>query len=290
MEYNENPSSPQEPLRGAFSTLAKVGNTVRRRTGPWTPAVHALLRHLEKVGFDGAPRLLGIDAQGREILTHIPGDVYRTASPDIATRRALVEVGRLLRRYHEAVSGFSLPPGIGWYWGSDPGPGSVVCHNDLAPRNTVFRGGSPVAFVDFDLASPGGSCRSPTTRVADATGGVHCPTVRTGCASCAMATGSRSKCGSDSRSYWLDVSKRPLQASKHWPPRACRLTADGSRGVYLPSFAPTEIGSSGTARCCGRHYLGLENFLELRLGEVRSIIPFPTRMNEENGTAVKSVI
>ncbi len=38
--------------------------------------------------------------------------------------------------------------------GADPDPGSVVCHNDLAPRNTVFRKGSPVAFVDFDLASP----------------------------------------------------------------------------------------------------------------------------------------
>jgi thiamine kinase-like enzyme len=38
--------------------------------------------------------------------------------------------------------------------GADPGPGGVVCHNDLAPRNTVFRGGSPVAFLDFDLASP----------------------------------------------------------------------------------------------------------------------------------------
>lgn len=32
--------------------------------------------------------------------------------------------------------------------------GSVVCHNDLAPRNAVFREGSPVALVDFDLASP----------------------------------------------------------------------------------------------------------------------------------------
>ena len=154
MEYDESSSSPEEPLPGTFSTLSKVGNTVRRSTGPWTPAVHALLRHLERVGFNGAPRVLGVDAQGREVLTYIPGNVPRGASPDVATDRALFEVGCLLRRYHEAVSEFSLPPGIEWYGGADPGPGSVVCHNDLAPRNTVFREGSPVAFVDFDLASP----------------------------------------------------------------------------------------------------------------------------------------
>ena len=46
----------------------RVGDTVRRPTGPWTPAIHALLRHLEHRGFDGAPRLHGIDEQGREIL------------------------------------------------------------------------------------------------------------------------------------------------------------------------------------------------------------------------------
>ncbi len=127
---------------------------MRRSTGPWTPAVHALLGHLERVGFDGAPRVLGFDAQGREILTYIAGDVPNGADPEVATDRALSEVGRLLRRYHEAVSGFSLPPGVEWYGGADPGPGNVVCHNDLAPRNTVFREGIPVAFVDFDLASP----------------------------------------------------------------------------------------------------------------------------------------
>ena len=154
MEYDESSSSPEEPLPGTFSSLAKVGNTVRRSTGPWTPAVHALLRHLERVGFNGAPRVLGVDDQGREVLAYIPGNVPRGPNPDIVTDRVLLEVGLLLRRYHEAVSGFSLPPGIEWYGGADPDPGSVVCHNDLAPRNTVFREGSPVAFVDFDLASP----------------------------------------------------------------------------------------------------------------------------------------
>jgi hypothetical protein len=124
MDYDESSSSPEEPLPGTFTTLAKVGNTVRRSIGPWTPAVHALLRHLERVGFNGAPRVLDIDAQGREVLTYIPGNVPRGASPDIATDRALLEVGLLLRRYHEAVSGFSLPQGIEWYGGQIPTQGA----------------------------------------------------------------------------------------------------------------------------------------------------------------------
>ena len=48
-------------MGGLISTVTRVGDTVRRGTGPWTPAVHALLRHLEGVGFDGAPMVLGID-------------------------------------------------------------------------------------------------------------------------------------------------------------------------------------------------------------------------------------
>jgi hypothetical protein len=155
MDYSSGESGPEELLPGTFSTLARVGETVRRSTGPWTPAVHALLRHLERAGFDGAPRVLGFDARGREVLTYVPGHVPRNAGPEVATDRALFEVGRLLRCYHEATSSFSLPPGVRWYGGgAGPGPGEVVCHNDLAPRNTVFRGGRPVAFVDFDLASP----------------------------------------------------------------------------------------------------------------------------------------
>jgi hypothetical protein len=51
-----------------LTEVERVGDTIRRGTGPWTPAVHALLRHLEAVGFDAAPRVLGFDEQGREVL------------------------------------------------------------------------------------------------------------------------------------------------------------------------------------------------------------------------------
>src|SRR6266498_211042 len=58
---------PEEVLAGGnFNHVVRVGDTVRRvKTGAWTPAVHALLRHLERAGFDGAPRALGVDDRGR---------------------------------------------------------------------------------------------------------------------------------------------------------------------------------------------------------------------------------
>ena len=66
----------------------------------------------------------------------------------------LVELGRLLRRYHDAAAGFELPPGVTWHHAEVRAPATVVCHNDISPRNTVFRHGRPVALLDWDFASP----------------------------------------------------------------------------------------------------------------------------------------
>ena len=154
----DEPSAPsiERPLGGQVTGAVRVGETVRRATGPWTPAVHALLRHLEALGFAGAPRVLGLDARGREVLSFIPGDVPQAARA--VTDAALGDLGRLLRRYHDAVAGFAPPSELSWHWQGDtapPGPRQLVCHNDLAPHNTVFRGGRPVAFLDWDFAGPG---------------------------------------------------------------------------------------------------------------------------------------
>src|SRR5688500_18477396 len=94
----------ESALRWGDAPVVRVGDTVRRRTGPWTTAVHALLAHLADVGFDGAPRVLGIDDQSREVLTYIAGEDGRSAprySDD-----TLIEEAQLLRSYHDAVRGF----------------------------------------------------------------------------------------------------------------------------------------------------------------------------------------
>jgi hypothetical protein len=133
-----------------LTEVQRVGNTIRRATGPWTPAVHALLQHLEAVGFDAAPRVLGIDEQGREVLTFVEGEETTWSDDELAV------AGRLVRRYHDAVASFMPPPGTSWQaLVGTPAEHEVVCHNDLSPWNTVYRDGAPVTFLDWDLAAPG---------------------------------------------------------------------------------------------------------------------------------------
>ena len=67
----------EEPLLGGDVTegVVRVGNTVRRPVNPQSPAIQAYLDHLEQAGFVAAPRFLGIDARGREVLTFIEGEI-----------------------------------------------------------------------------------------------------------------------------------------------------------------------------------------------------------------------
>jgi hypothetical protein len=147
------------PLRGGNTNpdVRRVGDTVRRKTGPWTDTVHALLNYLTDVGFNAAPRALGRDARGREILTFLHGDVVHPDHQDLlADPSALVDVARLIRRYHDTVASFVPPPDAIWQdIAADPAPlAEVICHNDFAPWSLIATKDG-WAFIDWDLAAPG---------------------------------------------------------------------------------------------------------------------------------------
>jgi Phosphotransferase enzyme family len=146
-------------IGGNMSSSIRVGDTVRRRAGAWTPAVQALLAHLASVGFDAVPEPLGTDEQGREKLTYVVGDVH-VGWPDplpvwmYRDEATLVAAAQLLRRYHDAVESFVPPVGARWRTYA-PTPPEVICHNDWAPYNAVFAGHIPTAMLDWDSSGPG---------------------------------------------------------------------------------------------------------------------------------------
>jgi len=151
------PVEDEEALAGgSLTAVVRVGDTVRRPTSFWSPNVHALLRHLADRGFAGAPRFLGIDAQGRESLTFLPGDVTVDGPPPgMHTRAALTGAATLLRAFHDATIGFTRAEPAGWQFQvGAPTTGPVICHNDVGPYNTIYRAGVPAAFIDWDFAAP----------------------------------------------------------------------------------------------------------------------------------------
>jgi hypothetical protein len=149
--------SPARVLAGGTANrgrVVRVGATVHRPRGPHTPAVHALLRHLEAAGFDGTPRVISISDRS-EVVSYLEGDAaVEPLAPWALTLDAVAGVGELLLRYHRAAEGFD---GRALAWQRSVPTrwrGPVVAHNDVNPANVVFRAGRPAALIDFDLAAP----------------------------------------------------------------------------------------------------------------------------------------
>jgi Ser/Thr protein kinase RdoA (MazF antagonist) len=128
--------------------IVRLGDTVRRPAKPSSPSMREVLLHLEQAGFDAAPRWLGVDDEGRDVLTWIEGETFTergrlhpflddTRGRILFSDEQVVGVMRLLRRYHDTFGG------------------EVVCHGDFGPWNIVWRDGAPVGVIDFDEVHPG---------------------------------------------------------------------------------------------------------------------------------------
>jgi len=136
----------ERPLVGGWVTsgVVQVGKTVRRPPGSNAPFVHRLLEYLDAAGFEAAPRFLGYDDRGREVLTFIAGDAPSDCRTAVWSDNQLEAAARLLRRFHDVTAGSELAAGA-----------EVVRHNDFGPWNLVWRDGLPVGVIDYDNAAPG---------------------------------------------------------------------------------------------------------------------------------------
>ena len=140
---------------GNVGGATRVGRTVRRPTGPWTPAVHELLAHLDNEGLRGVPAVLGIDNQNREILSYVEGRGVQV-DQEIVLDSVLKEAVIWLRDYHHSVEGFR-PEGSRIWRGGEVSLRSdeIICHNDPGAYNWIIQGGHFVSMIDWDVAGPG---------------------------------------------------------------------------------------------------------------------------------------
>lgn len=140
----------EEKLTGGnISKVYRSGDTVRRDLKAGSPKIHKLLKHLENKGFNCAPKYLGIDERGREILSFIEGEAGNyPLKKYMWSNDVLKEIAKMLRLYHDAVSDFPLLND--WKpMDNTPNKIEVVCHNDFAIYNIIFNN------KNFDVAGPG---------------------------------------------------------------------------------------------------------------------------------------
>jgi len=149
----------EESLPGGNQTagVVRVADTVRRPAQPWSPAIRELLDHLDATVPGIAPRSLGQDDLGRDVFSFVEGTTgHYPLDAAMRSDDALVEAARLLRRYHDATVTLAHRSDLPWgYLDPSPDRREVICHNDVAPCNILYRDGKPATLIDFDHAGPG---------------------------------------------------------------------------------------------------------------------------------------
>lgn len=150
-------SDSQAILSGGNSNhVIREGATVIRSTGPWSPFVHQLLSYLAQHGFKAAPVVLE-STGSTERLTFLEGEAGNDPlQPSLQTSDILVEAAHLLRRFHDITQNFVVAPNAVFQLPVKPDqPWEIICHNDFAPYNCVFKDHHLVGLIDFDTAGPG---------------------------------------------------------------------------------------------------------------------------------------
>jgi Phosphotransferase enzyme family len=142
-------ASGEEWLSGNVGGAVRIGETVRRPVGPWTPAVHALLAYLGS-RLPCVPRVFGYDDRGREVLSYLPGRVV-DVDTEMLSPGQIVSLVRWTRTFHEVVAAFSHPGPWRFFPIEEP---TLIGHNDIAPYNACFDSDDLVGVFDWDLAGP----------------------------------------------------------------------------------------------------------------------------------------
>jgi hypothetical protein len=145
---------PVELTGGNMNTPILKQGLVYKEATPATDNIHALLCHLRRQGITWIPESFGVDGKsGRHALSFIPGEVPHENPDWLREETIMTGMGQKLRAWHDASIGFR-PVNEHWLLSTDEGT-EVICHNDFAPYNWVFRDRRFAGLIDFDTCSPG---------------------------------------------------------------------------------------------------------------------------------------
>lgn len=139
---------------GHMSGAVRVGSTVRKPRQPQSATIQRLLAYARAQGLTWVPEPLGSDEHGRDVWSFIEGEVVHDQPDWLWSVDILATVARRLREWHDATASFERRSDDVWFW---PGklPTEVICHVDFAPYNHVFKDGTFVGAIDFDICYPG---------------------------------------------------------------------------------------------------------------------------------------
>lgn len=132
LDRDDDEVDEEEALSGGNNSfeVVRVGDTVRRARDSGSGFAARVLTYLETAQYPHAPRYLGLDGRGRDILSYVPGNT--TDHPSQRADGAYARGGDMLGRLHEVTAGHPLAAGR-----------ECVIHGDPGPFNTIFREGLP---------------------------------------------------------------------------------------------------------------------------------------------------
>ena len=118
--------------------------------------MHGLLKYLENAGFEGVPRVKGVE-NGHEVLSYVEGKAGLRPWPEVLiSDSGLTQLAEFLKSYHLTVKDYVPPedtewcvPNVKWQ------PGLIVRHGDLGPWNTIWSNDVLQGVIDWDFAEPG---------------------------------------------------------------------------------------------------------------------------------------
>lgn len=150
---NDDARSRAAEANQAYRPVELTDDTVTRPAGPQSRTVHAFLRHLREQGLDCVPEPLTLDGE-TETLRLIPGESGGDGWRHQHDEHGLRSAARLLRRVHDASTGWVPPDDAVFDAPPTATGGDVLVHGDPGPWNFVWRDGEAVGLIDWDFLHP----------------------------------------------------------------------------------------------------------------------------------------